>query len=67
MYIYKTTNKINGKVYIGKSVDESIDYLGSENILKHSIKKYGRKNFIKEIIVEVECIQDLNILEKKIY
>jgi len=37
MYIYRTTNNINGKVYIGqsqKSVDETTKYLGSGILLK---------------------------------
>jgi len=50
MIIYKTTNLINGKIYIGKAIDKSSGYLGSGKILKVAIKKYGRENFHKEII-----------------
>lgn len=54
-YIYITTNLINGKKYIGKSTRnsaESRNYYGGGDILKAAIKKYGFKNFKKEIIVE---------------
>ena len=48
MYIYKITNNINGKEYIGyktKTVNESKNYYGSGIIIKHAIKKYGKDNF----------------------
>lgn len=50
--LYKTTNKVNGKFYIGvhKTKNPLDDYLGSGKYLKRAIGKYGRKNFIKEII-----------------
>jgi group I intron endonuclease len=46
-YIYITTNKINGKRYIGqhKSKDWDYNYIGSGKVLKHAIKKYGIENF----------------------
>ena len=53
MYIYKTINLLNGKIYIGQSKfnpDENPEYLGSGYILLRAIKCYGQKNFKKEII-----------------
>lgn len=51
-FIYKTTNLINGRYYYGvhstKMLDD--DYLGSGTILTAAIKKYGRKNFKREIL-----------------
>jgi hypothetical protein len=46
-YIYITTNKINGKRYIGKhkSKDWDSKYIGSGKLLKRAIKKYGIENF----------------------
>lgn len=37
MVIYKTTNLINGKVYIGKDSNDDPKYLGSGKILKLAI------------------------------
>ena len=51
-YIYKTTNLINGKIYIGKRQKQEFDkyYLGSGIYLKKAIEKYGKENFSCEII-----------------
>lgn len=58
MHIYKTTNKINGKIYIGKEKKNDPSYLGSGKLLGLAIKKYGKSQFIKEIIEECspDCI-----------
>jgi len=50
MLIYKTTNLINNKFYIGQDSHENPLYLGSGTLLKRAIKKYGVANFKKEII-----------------
>ena len=63
MYIYKTTNMINNKIYIGqssKAYDKSLSYLGSGKILKDSVKKYGEHSFKKELIEECSSMQELN-------
>lgn len=51
-YVYKTTNLINQKIYIGKHSTQDIDddYLGSGFHLKRAILKYGKNNFKKEIL-----------------
>jgi len=54
MIIYKTTNNVNGKIYIGKDKKNNPKYLGSGKILKQAITKYGRESFTKEIIEECE-------------
>ena len=50
--IYKTTNQINNKIYIGYHMTKDLndDYLGSGKTLKQSIAKNGREYFIKEIL-----------------
>jgi len=67
MYIYKTTNLINNKIYIGlstKSVEESTDYHGSGTLLHKAIFKYGKNNFKKEIIEECDTLIELQDREK---
>ena len=51
-YIYKTTNLINGKIYIGKREKPYFDnsYYGSGKHLKNSINYYGVENFKCEIV-----------------
>ena len=46
-YIYKTTNKVNGKIYIGqkKGLSFNKNYLGSGKLLKKAIEKYGKESF----------------------
>jgi group I intron endonuclease len=64
MIIYKTTNKINNKIYVGKDSHNNPKYLGSGKLLNRSIKKYGIDNFIKEIIEYCNDNEQLNEREK---
>ena len=63
MYIYKTTNILNGKIYIGQHYGKRKNYIGSGKLLKEDIKKYGKKNFSNEIL-EYCDIKNLDIKEK---
>ena len=64
--IYKTTNLINNKFYIGKHQTTNLDdgYLGSGKLLNHAIKKYGVENFVKEILHIFDNEKDMNHAEK---
>ena len=64
MIIYKTTNLINGKIYIGKDKINKDRYFGSGTILKNAIKKYKKKNFKKEILEHCDNEDHLNEREK---
>lgn len=55
--VYKVTNKVNGKFYIGVHGDYTSSnfsnkhkYFGSGNGIKNAIKKHGKENFNYEII-----------------
>ena len=50
--IYKTTNIINNKIYIGYHGTNEIEdgYLGSGYDLKQAFKKYGKSNFQREVL-----------------
>lgn len=52
MKIYKITNLINNKIYIGQTNGNNIYYKGSGKLLKLAFKKYGRKNFKIDIIAD---------------
>lgn len=64
MIIYKTTNILNGKFYIGKDKYNDPKYLGSGIYLIQAIKKYGKNNFIKEILCECDTNDEANIQER---
>ena len=67
-YIYKTTNLVNGKIYIGQKKSDKFlgeQYLGSGKILKQAITKYGQSNF-KVILLE-ECQNKIDLNQKEIY
>ena len=64
--IYKTTNIVNNKYYIGKHQTKILDdgYLGSGKLLKRAIKKHGIENFHKEILHVCKSEKHMNTLEK---
>ena len=65
--IYKITNKINGKCYIGQSVNIERRWNEHASVafnekqwsynskLSRALRKYGRDNFVFEIIEECSC------------
>ena len=66
--IYKTTNNINGKYYIGKHKTQDLDdtYLGSGKILKHAINKHGINNFTREYLFIFDNEEDMNNKEAEL-
>lgn len=64
MIIYKTTNLINGKIYVGQTHQNRESYLGSGKLLLSAIKKYGKENFSRETLCECSDIEELNDKEK---
>ena len=66
--VYKYTNKINGKIYIGQTIREDIRMeqhrrCDSQSHFHNAIKKYGWDNFEYTIIFTVEY-DDLNIVHQ---
>ena len=64
MIIYKITNLINNKIYIGKSKYNNLDYYGSGMLINFAIKKYGKENFKREILCECSLQEELNEMER---
>lgn len=65
MEIYKITNLINNKIYIGKDTSSDQKYFGSGLLINRAFEKYGKDNFIKEVIDTTENYDELS--EKEIY
>jgi len=70
MFIYKITNLINEKIYVGQTVSpltvrlsqhfhQSLKKNG-DGLLGKAIRKYGRENFIIEQIDAASCLEELN-------
>lgn len=66
-YIYITINLINKKVYVGQKLSNKYvpTYYGSGRILKRSIEKYGKENFVNVMLDVANTKEELN--EKEIY
>jgi group I intron endonuclease len=65
-FIYITINKINGKRYLGQCRYAKKGwqrYLGSGKALLRAIKKYGRENFQREVILEATTREELTAAE----
>lgn len=66
--IYKTTNKINGKIYIGKHQTNVLNdsYFGSGKLLLAAIEKYGITAFEKQILFLFDNEQEMNAKEAEL-
>ena len=66
--VYQTTNRVNGKIYVGKHQTKDLNdgYLGSGKRLKNAIKKYGLEKFSKRILFIFDNEEDMNKKEKEI-
>ena len=67
-FVYKITNNINGKYYIGvhKSEDPNDSYMGSGTVIKNAIEKYGVDSFSKVILEEYDTEAAAYTSEKKL-
>lgn len=67
-YLYRITNRINGKIYIGIHSTASLDdlYMGSGIRLHEAYAKYGIEHFTKDILKFCNSREELYSLEKEI-
>ena len=64
--IYKITNLVNGKIYIGKHKCDNLDdsYFGSGKRLWLAINKYGIENFVFHVEIDLHNSEELDLLEQ---
>lgn len=66
-YIYRTTNLVNGKSYVGKHQirrsEHWLDYLGSGTAISRAVRKYGQPSFSKELLAYADSLEELNAIE----
>ena len=67
-FIYKTTSLIDGRYYIGMHSTNNLKdgYLGSGTQLMRAIRKYGKENFVIEILEYLPTKELLSQREKEI-
>ena len=67
--IYKITNLVNGKIYVGQTqrdVEQRFkEHMRADSLIGKAICKYGLKNFKCEILEECDTIEELN--EREIF
>lgn len=70
MIIYKATNEITGRCYIGQTTKslkirkKQHETVNGSPYLYRSIQKHGKKNFKWEILEKCYVIDDLNMAEE---
>lgn len=67
-YLYKVTNLINNKFYVGVHKTKDIDdgYMGSGKVIQQAIEKYGIENFKKQILEVFDNSKSMYDREKEI-
>lgn len=66
--IYKVTNVLNGKFYIGKHQTNNLEdgYFGSGKLIRKAIAKYGSAHFRKDILFIFDTELEMNQKETEI-
>ncbi len=66
--IYKTTNTVNNKYYIGKhqTANPMDDYLGSGKAIVNAIKLHGKDSFVKEILFDFDTEEEMTRKEREL-
>jgi group I intron endonuclease len=75
-YLYRITNQLNGKVYIGQTVDAGKRWVAHKSFARnddkprqyihHAIAKYGSSNFVFEVIATCRTQEDTDAIEDQL-
>ena len=67
-YLYRITNKVNNKIYVGVHMTNNINdgYMGSGRVIKSAIEKHGIDNFHKDILEFFENAETMYAKEKEV-
>ena len=67
-YLYRITNKVNNKIYVGVHMTKSLDdgYMGSGKVIRAAITKHGLENFHKEILETFDDAASMYEREKQV-
>lgn len=67
--IYKITNRINGKCYVGQTIrkltDRFTQHYNTKSILGNAMHKYGRHNFEIELLHLAKSKEEADLLEEQ--
>jgi group I intron endonuclease len=65
-YVYKTTNKLNNKIYIGQNKGQFYSkYMGSGKYIVRALSKYGRGHFKVRLLVFTKSKKHTDVIEKQ--
>ena len=71
MFVYKITNKVSGKSYVGQTIRDVktrfIEHAAQDRKypISNAIRKYGKTNFVIETLLETDNIEVLNKKEEE--
>jgi len=64
--VYETRNLVTGSIYVGvcKTTRPKFElYLGSGAVIRRAVRKYGRENFERTTLIEVETAEEAYLIE----